>query len=562
MKGFVVWRGREITFFILIAIFFLVLRLPVVHAPYHQDEYKWPMYANPALVAPGMVPHPPLTEFIYKWTRILWGDDNFRLTPLLFSLANLGLIYLIVRRRYGEEVAKWTAVFFSISFFGLLASVTVDTDGAILPFFFLLSLWFYDSFRLSPSGDSRKIVWASLTGLTMLLGVMVKMSFILPIGAIILDYIIDHRRNFNLKKIGWFLLGCLGSVVLLGLILYLCQFIFPGFSLSRGVKYWETFARGFGRRNFFQTGIQLSKSLMYLSPLLILALFVAAKKHFGDLKIFYLFLFLGWFFYLLLFDFSIGALDRYLAFMVIPSCIVAGYVWARGREEWLSGINKRSFAFATVVTAVIFGLQFLPHVTVPLHPKGEWLSRIIFGPWNFLFPFSGGSGPLTFYVSWLFIAVCWLSFALISIGLLYLPKKRQSLILFLLILGLVYNAVFIEEFAWGKINGSARQLVYRSSQFIKLNPEIKQVIVYNDNGAYEIKKIGKYYRRLYAVPGFEETYKKVFANFTGHVLVIDAPIIYPNSLYTEYLSKCKIVYGDQSGKITAKIYECHPQKNG
>ena len=76
---------REIFIFVAVAALFLVLRLPGVHLPYHQDEYKWPIIVNPALTAPGGIPHPPVGEFIYKTAGEMIGYDNFRFVPLFFS---------------------------------------------------------------------------------------------------------------------------------------------------------------------------------------------------------------------------------------------------------------------------------------------------------------------------------------------------------------------------------------------------------------------------------------------------------------------------------------------
>src|SRR3989344_1675118 len=130
---------KEYLLFLGILALFLMLRLPAIHAPYHQDEYKWPIIVNPALTAPGGIPHPPLSEAIYTATFNLFGSDNFRVTPLIFSVFNLALLYMVVRRRYGVMVALWSSLFFTLSFYGVLASLMVDTDGAVLPFFFLLS---------------------------------------------------------------------------------------------------------------------------------------------------------------------------------------------------------------------------------------------------------------------------------------------------------------------------------------------------------------------------------------------------------------------------------------
>ncbi len=538
---------------------FVILRLPLIHAPYHQDEYKWPMYANPALMAPGSVPHPPLTEFIYKYTRVIFGDDNFRLTPFFFSLVDIVLLYVVVKRRYGQSTAIGASLLFATAFFGILASITVDTDGAILPFFFLVSLWLYDSFMaIRTTADPKKYLWLGLMALVMLMGLMVKLSFIIGVGAIILDYIITERRVFNRRRIIMLAASLLAAVGVTVLVLYVSQFIFEGFTIARGLHYWETFFRGVTNRNYLQTAIQVVKGVLYLSPLLVLAGILGLRR-LEPLKLFYIFIGAGLVFYLVIFDFSIGALDRYLAFLVLPLCVIAGYLL--GRVDWKSwrSLPWWSYGVAIISALVVFGLQFLPHVAVPVYPKAEWVHRIVFGPWNFLFSFSGGSGPLPFYVSWLYIIVSWLLvFGLAIIAFKLRGRLKQTVIVTVCLLGIVYNFTLYEELTFGRINGSARQLVYWAADIIQKDSEIKQVIVYNDNGGYEIKKTGKYARRMYAVPSFEAEYRKIFSEFDGHVLVINAPPIYPNSFYTDYLATCQAQEKNQSGKIDATIYRCRP----
>src|SRR3989338_9703639 len=96
-----IFHRKEFILLIFLAVVFVALHIFGLSQPYHQDEYKWPIIVNPELTEPGVIPHPPLSEAIYRATRNFFGDENFRVTPLIFSLINLTLIYIIVRRRYG-----------------------------------------------------------------------------------------------------------------------------------------------------------------------------------------------------------------------------------------------------------------------------------------------------------------------------------------------------------------------------------------------------------------------------------------------------------------------------
>ena len=67
--------------------------------------------------------------------------------------------------------------------------------------------------------------------------------------------------------------------------------------------------------------------------------------------------------------------------------------------------------------------------------------------WNFVYPFSGGSGPLGFYVSFLFIAGSFIA-ATFFAGLGWWQKKRRAgCLAIILMIGLSYNMVLAEESA-------------------------------------------------------------------------------------------------------------------
>ena len=192
-----------------------------------------------------------------------------------------------------------------------------------------------------------------------------------------------------------------------------------------------------------------------------------------------------------------------------------------------------------------------------LYPKSLWISRVLSLEWNFLYPFSGGSGPLTFYVSFAFIALSWMV-AIFFVALFVLREnfKKEFWILFM-ISGLVYNLVFVEEYTLGKINGFAPALVRNAAAFIATNPDIQKVVVYNDNGGREVQATGKYEKRLYTADYFDQKEKaKTINNFSGHYLVVDAPRIDPNSIYEKYFAGCVPVYRRTDQYISATVYDC------
>lgn len=546
-------ENNELVVLFFLTILFVLIRLPGVHLPLHQDEYKWPIIVNPTFVSEIGIPHPPLSELIYRTAgKIVGFNTNFRFVPLFFGTINLLLLYYLVKTLFGRREATVAAFIWVFSYFSVLASLMVDTDGQIMPFFFLLALIGY--FNVLKTVGKKRLWWSVLLVGACLLGFLVKVSFLLAIGAIVADFLWTKRHFVTKKDLLKYSTFLLGGVLGLALLLFIVKFIFPFFNLSESVKYWEHFF--VLNRGWFQTAIQCFKALLFSSPFLVLIPFFGEKKDFSKTTVFIFFLIFAFLFYIVLFDFSIGALDRYLQLVILPltvmtSVIITPVIYALEKR-------KKEFLFlGLLVAAVLVLLQSIPHSIPPLHPKTEWIYRLTSLKWNFVYPFSGGSGPIPFYVSFLFIGLSWI----VSVGALVFAKAKPSykslVILFLVPIGLIYNLVFIEEYLVGYWNGHAATLVSDAVEFIKTNPDIKMVTVYNDNGGAEVQATGKYRKRLYVDPKFDVAVKLATLNmYKEHYLVIDIPRIDPTSIYQKYFDSCKVAYREVDKKISATIYDC------
>lgn len=550
-------RNEKTTLFFLVLIF-VAIRLPGIYLPLHQDEYKWPMIVNPAYHSETSIPHPPLSQFIYRTAGYVVGfNTNFRLVPLFFGTINLVLLYWLMRILFGKREAVIASMIWIFSYFSVLASLMVDTDGEIMPFFFLLALIGY--YNLLNSTGNRRYLWASVLVVSCVLGFFIKVSFLLAIGAILADYIWSKKHLLTnsqiLKYITYFITALFG----LGFLLYLAQFIFPFFNLSSSVKYWAHFA--VGDRNWFQTAIQCVKAILYTSPFLILIPFLGSKNSFSRVRVFNFFLLFSFIFYVILFDFSLGALDRYLQLLILPLTVISTVVIASIFQG--DGRRFKEFFFLGLIFSLIFVLlQSFSHYIPPLHPKSEWISRAMNFRWNFLYPFSGGSGPLGFYISFLFIAVSWLVTFIAVIFAKIKPNYKKLVLVFIIPIGFAYNFVFIEEYLIGHWNGSAPMLLKEATEYIENNKDIKMVTVYNDNGGNEIQQIGKYRKRLYVDPKFDINEKiKTLNQYKEHYFVLDIPRIDPNSIYAKYFDSCIVSYKRTNKAISATIYDCAKAPN-
>lgn len=548
------FRNHEKVVLVLLVVVFIVIRLPGTSLPLHQDEYKWPKIVNPAIVSDTEIPHPPLSQFVYRVAGAVVGYDvDFRFVPLTFGVVNVLLLYYLLRMRFGRMIATVGSVFFTLSFFSVLASLMVDTDGQIMPFFFLSALIAY--YKVQASVGRKRLMWLGLLLLACLLGFFIKVSFVLAIAAIIADYIWSKRTHITRRDIVKYGAYGLGGVAILIICLILAQSLFSFFNLSTAVAYWEHFIRA--DRNWMQTAIQFVKVILYLSPFLCLSLVCLSKERRHEVMPFLFYLIFGCIFYLILFDFSIGALDRYLQFAIIPLCVTSAIAVV---TMWKSDSYRHTRTFLVVgsILAIVVGaLMFFSHSVPALHPKAAWISRVLSFKWNFLYPFSGGSGPLGFYMSFLFLAVSWIISLSAVVIAFFKSHLRAKMLLVLIPLSLVYNLVFIEEYMFGNIYGSASGILPAVTEFIKNDPSIQYVTVYNDNGGNEIQEIGKYRKRLYTDPAFDINEKITTLNtYKEHYLEINVPRIDPASVYRRYLDSCKVVYQEIDRSVSATVYDC------
>src|SRR3989338_5136597 len=188
-------------FFFLLVLAFVLIRLPATSFPLHQDEYKWPLSVNPANInTVAQIPHPPLGEFIYRMAGYIVGfNTDFRFVPLLFGSLNLLLLCYFVKFTFGKREAVIAGVIWTFSYFSILASLMVDTDGQLMPFFFLLALIGY--FKSITVPGKQKYKWLALLVLACIGGFFIKASFLLVIGAIFVDYLWSKRHHLSGKDI-------------------------------------------------------------------------------------------------------------------------------------------------------------------------------------------------------------------------------------------------------------------------------------------------------------------------------------------------------------------------
>jgi hypothetical protein len=104
--------------------------------------------------------------------------------------------------------------------------------------------------------------------------------------------------------------------------------------------------------------------------------------------------------------------------------------------------------------------------------------------------------------------------------------------------------------------GNASTIAKRTLAAACQNPDITEVITYNDIGGWELGECKKYFNRFYLNPKFNESNDVRFGAFSGHYVVVEMPPIGTEQKIMKYLETCKTVYQSQDKRINSRIFDC------
>ena len=542
--------NKKIWIFVLVVSVFLITRLPAVQQIYHQDEYKWAMQADP--IFDNESPHPPLGKYTLRLTGNILGFENLRFAPLLFSFLCLALIYLIIKKITNKTgIALLGTLLFSINVYSVIASLQVDIDGAILPFFMLLVYYAY----LRLLTNNRKFWWV-VFGVGVVGGFLTKLSFVIFVGALAVDYLlmIYYLSQLNIKKIATKSLKFGGILALIAVAFY----YFSPDRINIVIEYGRHFqSLNFASRAYFELVFKILKSLVWLSPLLLLPVMAglfnreAVKKY----RFWYIFLFFNLIFYLVIFDFAKLTMERYLMFLIIPCCIISAGVLG----ELIEGFNwnkeyRKIFFISLVFVLLSAAILSLSHNVLPLDPKINYINHIKNLDFNFLIPFTGGSGPVGFYFSAQYVLWSWIGAIILLVTGLLFKSGKQKFILGFIILGVGYNLLFLNEYLLGSLFGSVPNVARASVQYVLNNPQIKNATTYYDTGNYYLILADKSAGRFFTAPSRD--YSGRFNAYKGYYMIVDFPAIDRNGRYWPFLERCKLDKQFTDKDVSSYIFDC------
>lgn len=535
----------------IIFVVFIFTRFLGLDQIYHQDEYRWAAIVNPIL-SEGIGSHPPINRLSLGFIGSIFGYDNLRITPFVFSIFNLLLVYLISLKLSGnKKIAHLAAGLFLVNVYSLIANLQIDIDGAILPFFVLLSAYAY----FNVLEGSRLKIWLIILGLAIAGGFLAKLSFILFIGAIIIDQffrIYNQKGSSELKKSfhklwPW----AVGLLVAGGAFCY-----FYVTNLGIVIEYASHFnSLNFESRTYFDLAFKVFKSFVWLSPLLLLpALYgVFVKDILIKYRVWFIYLFFNLVFYLILFDFTTLTIERYFIFWMIPSVLIGAQVIS---DIFKGAVLHKKIYIIVGITFVLTSLFILPmpHDVIPLNPKAAYVDRVKSLDFNFLIPFTGGSGPSGFYFSAWYIILSWLIAIITLVGAVYGKKIKSLCLAIFIVFGVGYNILFSAEYLFGFVYGSVNKVAKETIEYVNSNETVVGVITYYDIGAYYLRLSGKYDSRFYTAP--KRDYVPKIEGYRGHYMIVDFPAVDKGGRYWPLIARCPLLKKFQDKKIESYVFDC------
>lgn len=542
------YSNRYTLLLALLIIIFTLLLFSGVKQIYHQDEYRWIQVATN--VDNAVSPHPPLITVLLRFFGGFFGFDNLRAMPAFFAVLNLILVYLVsLKFSQNKKISLLAALLFAINTYSLIAGLQIDIDGAIMPFFVLLTLLAY----LHVREDKKK--WWPLFIAGIVGGFMSKESFVLFLMAIVIDYFLlfFEKNNKDLKAtVRKITLWAIPTAIMAILAYYFVSWKSPYI-----VEYAEHFKiLNFGSRAYLDLGFKILKSFSFISPLVLFSMlsgFIIPQIR-NRYRVLFFYLVANFLFYTAVFDFTTLTIERYFSFLVASSVIIgAGVIY-----YFLSNAVSISLKKITAIVLICFVATYftlsLNYSVLPLNPKTAYMDSIKSFQFNFLIPFTGGSGPVGFYFPALFILWTWLAGAICLAGYYFWPKKSGVFLTAFLAIGVVYNGLFINEFLFGKLYGSVPKITRETVNYVNSNPGINDVITYYDFAPYDLRQSGKYISRFYTAP--KRNYTEKLTDFRGHYMVINFPEIGEGHPYWKLLKRCQVMKEFQDKKIRSYVFDC------
>lgn len=565
------WQNHKYLFlFIILAIF---IRANGLNLALVSDEASWTIEINEmSLNDISHIPHPPIMMWVYQSVYKLFGENMivYRLVPLLFSIINMILVYLITTKVYSKKAAILALALYTTSYWATQAALQVDMDGSSLTTMYLITAYILINYT-QKSGHSintrdNKTKTRVLIGITLGIALLIKYTAILLFATAVLYILIKER---SLKK-------CMQIMLPATIIAALIFTVFPLWAILTDNPLWERSLDHTGGAYYLTLVRPITYLFLWATPLLFYFAILSVWKQPEETKeaykkrvlekdlLFILWLVVVFLFYALVISGKAPTFDRYMmpmipALVILSASFIAKQEWTK-KELWIGII---SFIIVYIAANIIN----LTTTKTLVHNISNYLNAAFAGQWNFLFPYTGSSGPF-FWISFinigsmLIMTLCCGGFIINS----YIKKRNKyvsRVIMLLLAVSLAYNALLISEFIFTPTQPSHTQIVEQINAYIyenKLQQQrmftslYQQEVMFYATEKYPFDQ--KYQYVDDSIP--MEYYQKNLFNSDAIAIILDMPASVDKSkeLWQTLNSNCTRTDFTEKGRTAAYLFQC------
>jgi hypothetical protein len=491
--------------------------------------------------------HPPLFFLVQKLfvqEGVFW---TARLMPFVFSLINISAVYFVARSLFNKRTAIFASLVMTLSFWHAYASSLIDMNNTLVMLEYTVA--FYLFMRYLQKEETKFLI---LSGVMLGAVSLTKYADALVLAALLsLLYLYEKR---SIKRA----IPALGSLGIVAAVMYS---LFPLFSYLFG--YWPEFLSTIGHAKVQATAFTFRPFmilLLWATPLLWGLSILSLKKRTKYSVPLALWALTVFSIYFVIVRNSNLVYERYLVTMIPPLCMLAGSYLAQTafkKRDMYMGLLSFVFSYAVILFLNLRENIFVPHVA------SEYLAAIKSLHLNFLFPYTGSSGP-SFWVS--FDSMMFgigLSIVFLLCAIYFALKKRSLAITFsALFIGvaLACNIFLIQEHNFSLTNPSVNVVANDVIHYYNTHDLPKKVFIpsfMNGIGQYLIDAN----TTKLNMNDIQRSLPLFLATNRSSVIVIDFPTLNRDWPVWEYIDRCEKVYISQDkGAEIGAVYVCEMNK--
>ncbi len=494
--------------------------------------------------------HPPLSLWILTFWGSLFNHSiiAIRLITSFFSIVTIILTSLIARDYFSEKTSVLSALFLIFSPWFLVGSLQLDIVGSFLTCFYTFSLFFYLKFL-----DNNKLKYIVLSGIAAGFSLLTNYGAALLFPTIFLHYMYNLCKQHDFTY-STFLRICfifVSSATIIFAIFPVWSFFVGSPTFINSVTHTFDLMMadpGSGLRpsegtNLILLIIQYLNALVWIGPLLlftlILSLLDSDKQNNRVKNIFLIQIIIVLIFFTFVIKDNFRPIEKYLLVLAPGlSILSANYL----KKLFFKKKEILLLVILFLLTVLSFNiLSVMSDQYIPFYPKQNYLSAALNLTWNVKVPLLGHAGPIGFYTSLNVILISFIASFIISVFyfIFRLEPVAKYLLIILLVIGLSYNVLFIQEILFSTTGPNIDAVTKNVISELQKN-KYDEPIYFFRNVAFKYYLSDKYKNLTQIDFDDENRIKKINDLNNSTLAVINFPKINEESLLWKKIKECVV----------------------